>query len=94
MEADYEWDEHKRLANIEKHGIDFYEIVDLFDAPVLRARAKDGVGGEERWIVTGIIRDGLHVSAIYTLRSEVVRVISIRKARRDERRHYEEVFSG
>ena len=29
----FEWDEEKNLANIEKHGIDFEEILEGFDDP-------------------------------------------------------------
>ena len=29
----FEWDEEKNLANIEKHGIDFEEILEVFDDP-------------------------------------------------------------
>ena len=27
----YEWDEQKRLGNIQKHGIDFFDVVQVFD---------------------------------------------------------------
>ena len=35
---DFEWDEEKRLTNIEKHGIDFIDADILFGNPHLSAR--------------------------------------------------------
>jgi len=29
----FEWDEAKRLANLDKHGIDFIDIPEVFDLP-------------------------------------------------------------
>lgn len=84
---EYEFDEHKSKANKAKHGIDFveaqtlWEDIDLLEIP---ARTED----EPRSIVIGKIGDK-HWSAIITYRKEKVRIISVRRSRREERELYE-----
>ena len=51
---DFEWDEEKRLKNIEKHGIDFLDADILFGNPHLVAPGKT-VDGEQRWLAIGMI---------------------------------------
>ena len=85
-----EWDETKRLSNIIKHNLDFCDAFYVFRSPYLRLKAK-AVGGEARSMATGML-DDIHVAVIYTLRDSALRVISMRKARHDERRYYEKVF--
>jgi len=85
---DFEWDENKNKLNIEKHGIDFNEAKNVFDdskrkiAPDLR---KDY--GEERWLTIGKVLDTI-VVVVYTIRSEVSRIISARYAKKAERDKY------
>jgi len=84
---EYEFDEQKSKANKVKHGIDFVEAqklwddIDLIEIP---ARTDD----EPRTIVIGRIGDK-HWSAIITYRNERIRIISVRRSRREERNHYE-----
>lgn len=84
---DYEFNEPKSKANKAKHGIDFaeaqtlWEDVDLLEIP---ARTED----EPRAIVIGKIGDK-HWSAIITYRNERIRIISVRRSRREERELYE-----
>ena len=82
-----EFDEQKSKANKAKHGIDFveaqtlWEDIDLLEIP---ARTDD----EPRTIVIGKIGDK-HWSAIITCRNEKIRIISVRRSRREERELYE-----
>jgi uncharacterized DUF497 family protein len=87
-----EWDEIKRLSNIAKHHLDFVDAIYVFRSPYLRLKAKT-MGGESRSIAVGML-DDIHVAGICTLRNSALRVISMRKARHDERRHHEKVFGG
>jgi uncharacterized DUF497 family protein len=87
---EFEWDEAKRLANIEKHYIDFIDVWEIFENDYIRGPAKPGVGGEERFLVIGII-SGLYVTGVFTMRGTVVRVISLRRAHRNERTEHQEV---
>lgn len=88
----FEWDEAKRLSNLEKHGFDFNDAYLLFGAPHIQARATT-VDGESRWSVTGTIM-GVLATAIVTRRGESIRVISIRKARHEERQGHQALHGG
>ena len=82
---DYEWDEEKRLSNLEKHRIDFQEM-ERFDWDSARCEFDDYYP-EPRWTATGYI--GLtHYYVVYTMREEKCRIISLRKATRQEVRDY------
>ena len=82
-----EFDESKSKANKAKHGIDFveaqalWEDMDLLEIP---ARTED----EPRMIVIGRIKEK-HWSAVVTYRGNRVRVISVRRSRKEERELYE-----
>jgi uncharacterized DUF497 family protein len=89
---DFEWNERKRLTNIEKHELDFEDADIVFENPHVVAAARM-VAGEERWLATGMI-DDVYVTVIYTRRTEVTRIISMRKARKNERRRYEQIFGN
>ena len=89
---EFEFDENKCLKNIERHGIDFIDADVLFGNPYLEAPAKS-VDDEQRWLAVGMI-DDVYVTAIFTRRGPVIRIISMRRARNDERKRYQEVFGG
>ena len=83
----FEYDPAKSASNKIKHGIDFEEAQLLWnDARMLEAPAK--VDGEPRFLVIGLLR-GKHWSAICVYRSDRVRIISVRRARRQEVEYYE-----
>ncbi|MGH7052961.1 MAG: BrnT family toxin [Stellaceae bacterium] len=90
--AEIEWDENKRLSNIEKHGLDFSDAIDVVDGLCLWRSART-VAGEPRLMAIGML-DDVCVCVIGTLRGSVLRVISMRKARHEERQHYQEIFGG
>jgi uncharacterized DUF497 family protein len=83
----FEWDEAKRLANIEKHGIDFADITEMFNGHVIENEDRRRDYGEQRIRAFGEV-DGRVVQVVYTLRNGRRRVISARRARRNERRAY------
>ena len=83
----YDWDEDKRQVNLAKHGVDFVAMESFqWDTAV---EAFDDRHDEPRWLAAGLIEDQLHVVA-YTDREDIVRIISLRRATRQERRHYAE----
>lgn len=88
---EFTWDEEKRMANIEKHKLDFASAVHLFSGNHTRVRTHDGQGGEERWMAVGIIKE-FYAAAIYTMRGETIRMISLQRARHNEREHHKKVF--
>lgn len=74
------WDEPKRRANLEKHGIDFAEIGEEFFLTAVIGRAKHG-----RWFAVGELR-GTVVVIFARLGFEGISIISARPAGRKERR--------
>ena len=86
-EHEYEWDEAKRLSNIAKHRIDF-TAVNQFEWETASRKASDRQG-ESRIAATGYIGDRLYM-VIYTMRDDRRRIISLRRASRQEEREYAE----
>ena len=84
----FEWDERKRLANIAKHRIKFGDTWLVLGSVFMRLPERS-VGDELRYRAIGYVRRNL-VAIIYTMRGETFRIISIRKARDDERRLYDQ----
>jgi uncharacterized DUF497 family protein len=89
---DFEWDEAKRLSNVEKHGFDFVDADLIFRGPILVGRAK-AAAGEERWLAVGLVHD-TYAAVVFTYRGEITRLISIRRARDGERKRYQEIFGS
>ena len=84
---EFEFDPKKSETNKEKHGIDFYEAQKLWDDPdfiEIPVKTSD----EPRFLVIGKI-SGKHWSAIITYRSEKIRIISVRRSRKEEVDIYE-----
>jgi uncharacterized DUF497 family protein len=84
----FEWDERKRQANLVKHGLDFRRAVQVFDRPSFTYPSPRQ--DEERWVTVGEAHGRL-VAVVWTWRSGAIRVISIRRARREERRAHREL---
>lgn len=87
---EFEFDESKRLTNIARHGLDFLDADILFDNPHLEAPAKT-VDGEQRWLAIGTI-DDVYVTVVFARRGSVIRIISMRRARHDEKRQHQKAF--
>ncbi len=87
----FEWNEEKRQATLLKHGIDFRDAVEVLvsDHLVVDARSE----AEERKLAIGLLH-GIAIAVVYTMRGEICRIITARRARRDEREHFEALFSG
>jgi uncharacterized DUF497 family protein len=83
----FEWDDGKAASNLAKHGIDFADVLEVFEDPRALTRADDHPN-EERYVTFGMDRLGRVVGVVYTWRGDTVRVISARKATRTEARHY------
>ena len=83
----FEFDPIKCDANRTKHGIDFTEAQRLWGDPMLMeipAKTDD----EPRFLVIGLI-DGRHWSAVMTYRGVNIRLISVRRSRKEEVTLYE-----
>jgi uncharacterized DUF497 family protein len=85
----FEFDEQKSILNRTKHGIDFLEAQNLWNDPErveIPARNMD----EPRYMIIGWIGKNIW-SAIYTIRKRNIRIISVRKARGNEKEIYESI---
>jgi uncharacterized DUF497 family protein len=51
-----EWDQAKNKLNRRKHGIDFADVEDIFNHPMLALLDNREDYGEERWIAMGRIQ--------------------------------------
>lgn len=87
----FEWDEQKRGTNFDKHGIDLADAVRLFDGPILERRDDRRNYGEIRIVALGPV-EGVVLSVVYTKRGTAIRLISARRANRDERETYHANF--
>ncbi len=84
---EFEFDPEKSETNKKKHGIDFYEAQALWDDPdaiEIPVRTSD----EPRFLAIGKI-PGKRWSGFITYRSGKIRIISVRRSRREEVDIYE-----
>jgi uncharacterized DUF497 family protein len=81
----FEWDERKREANLAKHLIDSEDARMIFDEPVFeRVESRHG---EDRIFAIGLMQ-GIEIVVVYVLRGKRRRIISARRAHRNERQDY------
>ena len=87
----FEWDVHKSLSNIDKHGISFEEAVQIFgDYSSITIPDPDHSQNEDREITIGQTSKYRIVVVSHTDRFGVIRIISARKATKSEITFYNE----
>lgn len=84
---EFEFDLNKSRTNKEKHGIDFFEAQKLWEDPY-RIEIPAKYLDEPRYLLIGKI-DDKHWAAIFTYRANKIRIISVRRARKNEKEIYE-----
>ncbi|MFS2154340.1 BrnT family toxin [Rhizobium sp.] len=84
----FEWDDAKNAANIAKHGVSFRTAVRIFDGPVLTAVDDRFDYGEIRENSIGLVDGVLFLVVTHTDRNGIIRIISARPAKRQERERY------
>lgn len=87
-----EWDETKRLSNLERHGVDFQDAALVFLNPVLEAEDKRGDYGEKRFRALGQV-DGDYYMIAFTWRGNIRRIISAWKVDDDGRERYQAILA-
>ena len=87
MSIEFEWDEQKRLSNLQKHGIDFVRACQIFDGYTVEFEDNRYDYNEDRYIAVGEIQ-GQILTVVYTDRSNAIRLISARQATKYERNLY------
>jgi hypothetical protein len=89
-ELRFEWDDRKNAENKRKHAVSFEEAQTVFyDDRAILIDDPDEV--EDRFLLLGLSTTlrTLVVCHCYRVRDEVIRIISARKALREERADYE-----
>ena len=88
----FEWDDEKNKENIRKHGLDFTAAWQIFDAPMLTALDTKEEYGEDRFIGIGFLKNFVVVVVYTEPEEETIRIISLRKALKHERKQFEETL--
>jgi uncharacterized protein len=83
----FEWDEKKRRTNLAKHEIDFADLSPLFGGLTITLLDDRYDYGEFRFITLGML-NGIVITIAHTETEEVIRIISARKATRNEKESY------
>jgi uncharacterized DUF497 family protein len=88
----FEWDEDKNQENIRKHGFDFADAWEIFESPMRTALDRRKDYSEDRWNGIGLLGNRI-VVVVFTERGEdAIRIISLRKALKHERKKFEEAL--
>lgn len=88
VELDFEWDEDKARVNLRKHGVPFALARRIFLDPHRIERIDRRTNyGEDRFMSVGLA-DLCVLAVVHTQRSDVIRLISARKAERHEQDDY------
>jgi uncharacterized protein len=86
----FEWDKQKALSNEQKHGISFDEASTVFGDPLsLTLHDPLHSENEERFVVIGTSHKNRVLIVVHTERGDDIRIISARKATKNERLQYE-----
>jgi hypothetical protein len=95
----FEWDERKNLTNNKKHGISFEDAAYVFsDIEALTIFDEKHSDVEDRWVTIGKIKNSNIIVVVHTIRIRnninSIRIISARKADKDEVNEYYNQFRG
>ena len=86
----YVWDEAKREANLAKHGLDFADVHLVYENPYKVTFASTQADENRSVDIAMVEISGQVLTLVYVKRGEDVRVISLRRASRRERKMYAE----
>ncbi|SJM89779.1 BrnT family toxin [Crenothrix polyspora] len=81
------WDESKRISNIDKHGLDFALAHLVFEGDTFTFEDNRIAYNECRFITLGLLA-GTPVVVVHTETEDEIRVISLRKAVKNEQKLY------
>lgn len=86
---EFEWDPKKAAANARKHRVTFDEAMTVFaDGRAITAFDPDHSDDEDRFLTIGTSADGRVLVVNHTDRGDSIRIISARKADKQEREEY------
>lgn len=84
---EFGWDENKRKANLRNHGIDFVGIDEVFEGETVTILDDRFDYGEQRLVTFGML-EGRVIAVAHTESDDMIRVISVRKATKNEEKSY------
>lgn len=90
-EVSFAWDEQKAAQNVRKHGVSFEEAMSVFlDENAIEFFDPDHSGREDRFLMLGVSWRLRLLVVHYVLRRQgrQIRIISARKATRNETKAY------
>ena len=91
MEHRFEWDDEKAKTNLKKHDVDFQEASTIFDDPMfITFLDEEHSIDEERYITIGLSSKQRLLMVAHTERGDKIRIISARKATKNEENFYAE----
>ena len=91
MPLNFQWDENKARTNLAKHGVGFAEAATVFGDPLsLTIPDPAHSHNEDRFVILGTSHNGKLLVVVPTERGESIRLISARRASRQERKNFEE----
>ena len=87
---DFDWDDSKAKANKKKHGVSFAEAATAFQDPnAIELFDDDHLEYEERWVLVGQSAKSRVLLVVFVEKhEETIRIISARKAHKDEVTQY------
>ncbi|KWT91690.1 BrnT family toxin [Candidatus Magnetominusculus xianensis] len=83
----FEWSEQKRQSVLKARNLDFIDARYLFDGRRL-CTVPSPRGTEQRWLSIGDI-NGKLIAVVWTWRDDAIRIITMRRARDEEKRRYQ-----
>lgn len=95
MKTRFEWDAAKAQSNLQKHRVSFEIATRVFADPLAMAEQDRIENGERRWQTLGAADGCLLLLVAHTVRddedgTEVIRIVSARRAEPKERKRYEQ----
>ena len=86
----FEWDDGNREKNRLKHDVLNGECEDIFfNQPLISLEDSQHSKNEKRYAALGVTDTGRGLTVVFTLRGDLIRVISVRDMNKKERRFYE-----
>lgn len=87
----FDWDDGNLLKNWEKHGVSVSECEQVFfNHPVVTSPDVFHSSDEERFYTLGKSDSGKHLFIVFTVRNNLIRIISARDMNRKERDAYKD----
>ena len=91
MKLNFEWDPAKERKNFRKHEVSFEEASSVFDDPIfITVLDEEHSADEERYITIGVSNKNRLLLVAHTERNDRIRIISARKATKNEEKFYKE----